>query len=681
MANTLVIHEADRDDGPLPSSHRPGLFQHGFPNFQQDYADFLTLPNIALIRVHLDWYYGRDKHEYLQNLQAAFDANDYFWVQPLRAGVRMMLDTRYMPKWLRRANRSDQGIANTYPSELDIWEEVCFQVGSLFMENGIDPDLCYFSATNEPTQPDPSTNQDDNPNDAQTTFYGTLRELVVYLAHTWHGYKRADQRFRTGGAQFGHPHDPVDQMVEHAGNTGWAIEEFIRECAYPPRWLYGGARLPLNFLSFHRFNTRPNTTLARVHRYWLEKYGYDFDRVDIIVDESNYGIGSQMTPERCGVYGAVHTVLRFINAGEEGASHSCYALMREGNINDTAKGYDGQSGLVHRVNGGTYNLQWVGVAGLHTMWALSRLGKRKIVQELSADADATGITVVSTSEGSTRWVLIIRGGGFTVSTPGVPGDIASEFARRFAKLGYRPIRASGSTGGGQALNYSHEIGEDFDSNLFGDYVHGTLSLRAGLPAQLVADMEATKATCIAQEASWAGPVDLTYTVADPGVVTTVTEYGIGVTGIGVTNDPYAAFVAQQAIGSFDSAVEAAIANAGQAMQATFTGTGSAFPRTVSLPPFCFLLVKIEGTGTPNPNTDGWTPKPVAPWLQGGLVQLNADYNSQDFEMQPVLADGNLVSDALVIYNRRTPIDRVVDAIQRIKDRVAIGGSDLRPFGT
>lgn len=610
MANTLTVDAANADAGALPPCKRPGIFMHGFAVDPQFLA-MTALPNIGLLRVHIDPYLGFDKYDFLSRIQTAFDTDDPYFVAPLRAGVPMLIDLRTQGRWFRRAASTingEQEIENTYPADLDLLEQVAFELADKFITNGIDPTLVHVSVTNEPSNP--TAEASTIPNSRNTEFCGSIEELVVYCAHWFHGWKRRDRRFRTGGCQFGGQAGSTLAMRDPS-DLEWAVEKFIRLCATPPHYVYGGARVPLDFVSYHMFH---DFTLDYNHGsipVWLRKYGYDPDYVSIFMDESSWRLSDadtgDNTPSRNGAIQAAMTAARAHQCELEGVDRWCHALITAGQINDTATGYEGNTGIFYEVQGGAHDGEFVPTATKHAMWMLSQLGKRKITHELSSDAFDVGFTVTTTAEAgsSTRWLLIcryaLRG---TVGYP-LASDITGRFVQLMRERGYRSLRSAvglSPSNVAMALAFDTGLSQTDQTN----YVNGILSPRAGLPAPVLADLAEVKASCLAFKAAWNGPVDFIYTVADPGVVTAITEYKID---LGVTNNPYAAFVAQQAIGSYDSAVEAALAEGGN-MTATFTGDASDLPRTVPADPFFLMLVKIEGNGTPNPNSAGWVAKPV-----------------------------------------------------------------------
>lgn len=598
MAVTVTVGRCIDDVGPLHPTIRPNFMHLG--GVSSDLAIMLALPNLSLVRDStMETLYGGDFYQALELISAAIDAKDLLSIggsidTHIRTGAPIYFSVdSSTASWMRPLQTPGTNApSNTIPLDWVIYEEFWYQVGTLLLAKGVQPNRIYFSVRNEP---------DTGPAGSAGAFTGSLEDMVEQYAHFAHGIKRAHPEFRVGGLDFANPSGtlrkndsgtyrqtdgaPGSGTILENGNYRQTIEHWLRGIGSPPKHLYGGLRIPLDFVSFHWFIDIPWLQSNKLVDEWLRHAGYDIAYVERILSESNLGLGN--IPMFAGHIGAASICRRNQLLEEMGIDQTTYALLRNGTVAAPA-GYDGGYGLYATATGGIQ----VSTTVKNVMTVFSLLGRRKIQATVSQDAYDAAITVTATAQGNERWVLISRactrnadidfGGGAGQN------DSKEQFLYELLKQGFRSLRID------REEPFKSYTGMTYAN--VASYIANSFTPRATLPADILTMLANAKTRILAYQAVRNSNASCVFDVTDRSLVSKMTLYEIKNTA---TNNPKVAFDTEYAVASnFTNALNAAIAQTG-ALTSSFTGTKADLPYTLTLQPWHIVLIRLQGNGEPN----------------------------------------------------------------------------------
>jgi hypothetical protein len=600
MALTLTVGLATDDDGPLPPTLRPNV-HHPSGGSVTDLGQLYALPNFAFIRDGSTQFLDADTiYATLASFATAMNNGGYSQdLSITSAGAVLLTCDAKTNVSLMSAN--DQRYPPNDPIlHKQFWHDYAVLVKTKCDATGVPYDRIRFGWRNE---------VNNGPGATDGGWSGTLVDVVRLYAHFAFAIKSVSTQFRVGGLEWSNPGSTQSVIYGaydgHRAGEG-VIYQWMRMCADPPKDLYNGARIPIDFVSYHYFIDIPWVQTQFLVSEWINASGYDSSKVEQLLSESNWGDGAPVTgalePRRAGEFGVAHICQRNQTLESIGIDYTSYTLLRRGTLT-APNGYDGDIGLYVTATGGAFIPSTI----KQYMTAASMLGRRKIEFDLSDDAYNSGILVTATAQGSTRWILISRYCTRNSTYPGgstVHGDQYEQFVWELKRKGYRPTPWAGNKDDGSAFRWATGM----TLSEIKSYASGSGSIPAGIDPQVAIDLAEIQTRVLAFRASMDSDVTLQYTVEDPVSVTTVTEYTIN---NGTTNNPYRAWLAEYAIASnFTNAVNAALAQGTNTLTATFTGTASDLPRSLTVQPYQLTVVKIESNGASN-NLGAYTNKPLA----------------------------------------------------------------------
>lgn len=292
MALSLVVQPATADAGPLPQTLRPNLFING--STANDLGQFIQIPNVSMLLDDLVTDMGGYIEQSVANFRAILnDPTNLHIGRALRSGVSMILKNEVFTAPYIHSGTFQGGLAisgsrfnkaNGIPSDLTAYRELWRRMALVPFEFGISTDQIFWSFRNEFSI--------GAAHDAGG-LNGSLDDMVSQYAAHCHGIKSANPNWRVGGPEIAYLAQvkTTGDLTNAVRETTWwdivSVLAFIRKCANPPRWLYGGARIPIDFITMHYFNDTPWIHEMNPLRSDLAFCGYDPDKVSLIMSEIN----------------------------------------------------------------------------------------------------------------------------------------------------------------------------------------------------------------------------------------------------------------------------------------------------------------------------------------------------------------------------------------------------------
>jgi hypothetical protein len=384
-----LVVDAGAPRGPLSAAFLPSAML-AFAD-QEALAAFGALPGrYGTVRMGPRLDLTRDLDEYRAQLRQSGPL-----IRELeRRGARVVLGIAKTPSWLsdRIEGVRMEGSGWTEreaspPRDLAELEQLAYETVRILSEEfGASP---FYEFWNEPNAP--------------AFWLGTQQELFRAYAAFALGARRADPQAKVGGLAFGgvaatrvgagfSPHVPL-------------FYSFLHFVAHPPEDVNGGARLPLDFVSWHCFNTAPWEQWgesAQTVREWLSQIGFAAELPQLVTEWALWTtFPDSLDPGRDGAQGAAYLVASLHEiAAARIAGHSIAALQ-DFTQSPAGELLQGGFGLISRDPD-------VRKSSFAALELLSQLASHEVRSELAPQAVGAGVGVLASAERDRCAILLHR---------------------------------------------------------------------------------------------------------------------------------------------------------------------------------------------------------------------------------------------------------------------------------
>jgi len=346
-------------------------------------------------------------------------------------GATIVITFARMPRWLSRSQ--DDSLAGPFgfsvreaspPKDVDLLMQLATEMARVInVELGLDP---LYEFWNEP--------------ESRGFWRGTQAELFQAYTAFAAGVRRADPKAKVGGPA---PGSWADRRAGEPKTAPTLVQAFINHVAGP---VPGKGTLPLDFISWHNFGTRPYDGWqgATEVRRWLRAGGLSTQVPQYVTEWNRWATFPEwLDPGRDEAPGAAYLVAALHEMALQGIAGHTLAALQDFRVPEAGSAYPGDFGLLTRA-------PVMKKASFHAMQMLTLLDRERVAVDLDgARADASGVDVIAT-RGQRRVSVLLsrhpvgeqiftrsmnRSGFLSVDELGVPPERLAAFGKRQSELG------------------------------------------------------------------------------------------------------------------------------------------------------------------------------------------------------------------------------------------------------
>ena len=370
--------------GAMPSVMRPSAMMSWADS--ASITNFLAMPGkIGAVRLSLES--SLTDSASLADYKSRVQAQLATMKTVLARNADVVVTFARMPRWL--ASKTDEGLVSEYgftlregspPKDYAAFQSLAKDTVTLI--NGALGSKVRYEFWNEPDSP--------------SFWNGSALELFRAYAAFVRGARAADQVAKVGGLAVGNWSGPKEGETD----TRPLLQRFFQYAAAPD----GGARLPLDFVSWHYFSSSPLDGWGGTQsiKSWLSAYGYSTATPQYVTEWNRWADSSTwMDAPRDSHLGSAYVLMAMQGMAFNNVTGATIAALQDFNSAPSGQAFLGDFGLITQ---GTN----VKKASYNAMAMLSMMPDTRIAATLPASADGQGVAMVAAKTGTKTAVLLHR---------------------------------------------------------------------------------------------------------------------------------------------------------------------------------------------------------------------------------------------------------------------------------